>query len=91
MDSHRQQVGDVKKSDLPGPEALSQPGKKEGQVIMVRSVGGSVEAHQVRQTIGDRNRVFTLDRLIFSGAHNHLLGKKSAKSWMLWVPGSTLR
>lgn len=43
---NRQQVGDVKKSDLPGPEALSQPGKKEGQVIMVRNASGSVEAHQ---------------------------------------------
>ncbi len=25
-----QQVGDVKKSDLPGPEALSTPGEKRG-------------------------------------------------------------
>ncbi|PCH37882.1 phospholipase A-2-activating protein [Wolfiporia cocos MD-104 SS10] len=40
-----QQVGDVKKSDLPGPEALSQPGSKSGEVKMIR-VGESVEAHQ---------------------------------------------
>ncbi|KAF9520013.1 hypothetical protein BS47DRAFT_1370545 [Hydnum rufescens UP504] len=41
-----QQVGDVKKSDLPGPEGLSQPGKKEGQVLMIRNASGAVEAHQ---------------------------------------------
>ncbi|KII89092.1 hypothetical protein PLICRDRAFT_40733 [Plicaturopsis crispa FD-325 SS-3] len=40
-----QQVGDVKKSDLPGPEVLTQPGKKEGEVKMVRN-GDNVEAHQ---------------------------------------------
>ncbi|KAF8643795.1 hypothetical protein AX16_008814 [Volvariella volvacea WC 439] len=40
-----QQVGDVKKSDLPGPEALAQPGKKPGEVKMIRN-GDIVEAHQ---------------------------------------------
>ncbi|PSR77633.1 hypothetical protein PHLCEN_2v7823 [Hermanssonia centrifuga] len=40
-----QQVGDVKKSDLPGIEALSQPGKKAGEVKMIRN-GESVEAHE---------------------------------------------
>ncbi|KAI0362495.1 phospholipase A-2-activating protein [Trametes cingulata] len=40
-----QQIGDVKKSDLPGPEALAQPGKKAGEVKMIRK-GESVEAHQ---------------------------------------------
>ncbi|KAG8766257.1 hypothetical protein FRC15_006501, partial [Serendipita sp. 397] len=40
-----QQLGDVKKQDLPGLEALSNPGKKEGQVIMVRN-NNLVEAHQ---------------------------------------------
>ncbi len=43
----RQQVGDVKKSDLPGPETLQQPGNKEGHVVMIRGDGGAVEAHQV--------------------------------------------
>jgi phospholipase A-2-activating protein len=33
-----QQVGDVKKSDLPGPEALNQPGQSE--VVVFRSDGG---------------------------------------------------
>ncbi|KAH9945813.1 phospholipase A-2-activating protein [Epithele typhae] len=40
-----QAIGDVKKSDLPGPEALSQPGNKPGEVKMIRR-GESVEAHQ---------------------------------------------
>jgi len=44
----RSQIGDLKKSDLPGPEALDEPGNKEGQVKMVRTVGGTVEAYQVR-------------------------------------------
>ncbi|KAJ9477799.1 Protein DOA1 [Pseudozyma hubeiensis] len=39
------QVGDIKKDDLPGPEALSQPGTKEGQTKMVKN-GDVVEAHQ---------------------------------------------
>lgn len=39
------QLGNVKKSDLAGPEALSQPGKKDGQVIMVKN-GNLVEAHK---------------------------------------------
>ncbi|KAF9227767.1 PFU-domain-containing protein [Gyrodon lividus] len=40
-----QQVGDVKKADLPGPEALATPGKKAGEVKMIRT-GDIVEAHQ---------------------------------------------
>ncbi|KAG5643225.1 hypothetical protein DXG03_001309 [Asterophora parasitica] len=40
-----QQVGDVKKSDLPGLEALQVPGKKPGEVKMIRN-GALVEAHQ---------------------------------------------
>ncbi|KAF8743159.1 PFU (PLAA family ubiquitin binding), partial [Rhizoctonia solani] len=39
-------VGDVKKTDLPGPEALERSGNKDGQVIMVRTAAGSVEAHE---------------------------------------------
>ncbi|EJF66161.1 phospholipase A-2-activating protein [Dichomitus squalens LYAD-421 SS1] len=40
-----QQIGDVKKDELPGPEALTQPGKKPGEVKMIRR-GDNVEAHQ---------------------------------------------
>ncbi|KAJ3220844.1 hypothetical protein HK099_003956 [Clydaea vesicula] len=39
------QVGDVDKNKLPGLDALNSPGKKNGQVIMVRN-GEKVEAHQ---------------------------------------------
>ena len=44
------QVGDIKKDDLPGPEALGQPGRKDQEVKMVR-VGNTVEAHMVSTTI----------------------------------------
>ncbi|KAG1727924.1 WD40-repeat-containing domain protein [Suillus paluster] len=40
-----QQVGDVKKTDLPGPDALLNPGKKTGEVKMIKN-GDIVEAHQ---------------------------------------------
>ncbi|KAI9240341.1 MAG: WD40-repeat-containing domain protein, partial [Podila humilis] len=38
------QVGDIKKDDLPGPEGLEQPGRKDQDVRMIR-VGNVVEAH----------------------------------------------
>ncbi|KAI0086219.1 phospholipase A-2-activating protein [Irpex rosettiformis] len=40
-----EQVGDINKSDLPGPEVLTAPGLKSGEVKMVRK-GATVEAHQ---------------------------------------------
>ncbi|PWN50917.1 PFU-domain-containing protein [Violaceomyces palustris] len=39
------QVGDINKESLPGKEALSQPGSKEGQTKMVKN-GDIVEAYQ---------------------------------------------
>ncbi|KAL8277995.1 hypothetical protein RQP46_009627 [Phenoliferia psychrophenolica] len=51
------QIGDVKKNDLPGPEALDQNGKKEGQVIMVKTTGGSVEAHQWSAASGSWQKI----------------------------------
>ncbi|ORY26315.1 putative phospholipase A-2-activating protein [Naematelia encephala] len=41
----KSQVGDVKKSDLPGMEALGREGKKDGQVLMIKN-DGQVEAYQ---------------------------------------------
>ncbi|KAF9970764.1 hypothetical protein BGZ73_006474 [Actinomortierella ambigua] len=38
------QVGDIKKDDIPGPEALQKPGRKDQEVRMVR-IGALVEAH----------------------------------------------
>lgn len=41
------QVGDVKKSDLPAADTLLQrQGKKEGEVAMAKTIGGDVEAYQ---------------------------------------------
>ena len=46
----QQQVGDVNKEKLPGPEFLQQKsGTKEGQVVMIRDSDGSVSAHQWSQ------------------------------------------
>lgn len=33
--SHSNQIGDVQKDKLPGPEALLEPGKKDGQVSLI--------------------------------------------------------
>ncbi|KAK0531494.1 hypothetical protein OC834_002936 [Tilletia horrida] len=53
---NKSQVGDVKKNDLPGTEALSQPGTKEGQTKMVRN-GDIVEAHQWDAGAGRWNKI----------------------------------
>lgn len=46
----QQQVGDVNKEKLHGPEFLQQKsGTKEGQVVMIREPDGSVSAHQWTQ------------------------------------------
>ena len=46
----QQQVGDINKEQLPGPEFLQQKsGTKEGQVVMIRESNGSVSAHQWSQ------------------------------------------
>ncbi|KAJ3276075.1 hypothetical protein HDV01_006245 [Terramyces sp. JEL0728] len=50
------QVGDVNKNDLPGPEVLEQPGAKEGQIKMIR-VGNVVEAHQWSGSKGSWEKV----------------------------------
>lgn len=39
-------LDDLKKSDLPGPEALQLQGKNEGQILVVKSATGVIEAHQ---------------------------------------------
>lgn len=41
----KEQIGDLKTTDLAGPEALQQPGNKPGQVLMVKN-GDRTEAHQ---------------------------------------------
>ncbi|KAI5477830.1 phospholipase A-2-activating protein [Pseudohyphozyma bogoriensis] len=49
FDKEVSQVGDIKKDDLPGPEALDIPGNKEGAVKVVRSAAGVAEAYQWSQ------------------------------------------
>ena len=42
----QQQLGEVNKEKLPGPEFLTQKaGTKEGQVQMIKELNGSVTAH----------------------------------------------
>lgn len=41
-----QSIDDLKKTDLPGYDRLSSPGKEEGAVIMVKNPAGAIEAHQ---------------------------------------------
>lgn len=46
----QQQMGNVNKEQLPGPEFLTQKsGTKEGQVVMIKEVNGSITAHQWSQ------------------------------------------
>lgn len=41
-----QSLDDLKKTDIPGYDRLSRPGKEEGSTIMVKSPAGVIEAHQ---------------------------------------------
>lgn len=41
-----QSLDDLKKTDIPGIEALQKPGKQEGATIMVKTPAGVIEAHQ---------------------------------------------
>lgn len=41
-----QSMDDLKKTDVPGYEALEMPGKQEGSTIMVKNAAGTIEAHQ---------------------------------------------
>ncbi|KAK9455872.1 WD40-repeat-containing domain protein [Dipodascopsis uninucleata] len=40
------EVGNINKEKIPGPEALTVPGKNVGQVIMIKTPTSSVDAHQ---------------------------------------------
>ena len=57
----QQQVGDIKKEHIPGPEFLQQKsGTKEGQVVMIREANGSVSAHQWSQVSQSWSNVGTV-------------------------------
>jgi len=41
-------IGGVKVEDIPGPDALSRPGKRDGQTKMIKD-GGTVSVHEWSQ------------------------------------------
>ncbi|KAL8874564.1 MAG: hypothetical protein Q9174_000091 [Haloplaca sp. 1 TL-2023] len=73
----KQQVGDVQKEKLPGPEFLQQKsGTKEGQIIMIREDNGSVGAYQWSQGAQSWMSVGTVvDAVGSSGKKTDYLGK----------------
>lgn len=50
------QIGDIKTEELPGPDALHIPGKKEGQTLMIRRKN-AIEAYQWSQLKGEWQKV----------------------------------
>ena len=73
----QQQVGDVNKEKLHGPEFLQQKsGTKEGQVVMIREPDGSVSAHQWSQGSQSWLNVGTVvDAVASSGKKTSYAGK----------------
>lgn len=73
----KQQVGDVQKEKLPGPEILQQKsGTKEGQVVMIKEDDGSVGAYQWSQGAQSWMSVGTVvDAVGSSGKKTDYLGK----------------
>jgi len=73
----QQQLGEVNKEKLPGPEFLQQKsGTKEGQVVMIREGNGSVTAHQWSQATQQWISVGTVvDAVGSSGKKLDYLGK----------------
>ncbi|KAL8809387.1 MAG: hypothetical protein Q9200_003454 [Gallowayella weberi] len=73
----KQQVGNVQKENLPGPDFLQQKsGTKEGQVIMIREQDGSVGAYQWSQGNQSWMSVGTVvDAVGSSGKKTDYLGK----------------
>ena len=73
----QQQVGEVNKEKLPGPDFLTQKsGTKEGQVAMIREADGSVTAHQWSQGAASWVNVGTVvDAVGSSGKKKEYLGQ----------------
>lgn len=73
----QQQIGDINKEQLPGPEYLQQKlGTKEGQVVMIQEHDGSVSAHQWSQGAQRWMNVGTVvDAVGSSGKKIDYLGK----------------
>ncbi|KDQ61148.1 hypothetical protein JAAARDRAFT_573658 [Jaapia argillacea MUCL 33604] len=69
------QVGDVKKTDLPGLEALAEPGKKPGEVKMVRNED-RVEAHQWDSATSSWQKIGDVVDAVGSGRKQLYQGKE---------------
>ncbi|KAJ3028528.1 hypothetical protein HDV00_010188 [Rhizophlyctis rosea] len=69
------QVGDVDKSKLPGVGALQEPGKKDGEVKMVR-VGNAAEAHQWSAVEGQWVKIGEVVDAVGSGRRTEFDGKE---------------
>ncbi|KAF8274866.1 phospholipase A-2-activating protein [Lactarius quietus] len=70
-----QQVGDIKKSDLPGPEALGVPGIKPGEVKMIQN-GSITEAHQWDNTSNQWQKIGEVVDAVGSGRRQLYDGKE---------------
>jgi phospholipase A-2-activating protein len=73
----QQQMGEINKEKLPGPEYLTQrSGTKEGQVVMIREANGSVTAHTWSSATNNWVNVGTVvDAVGSSGRKTGYLGK----------------
>lgn len=73
----QQQIGDINKEQLPGPEYLQQKlGTKEGQVVMIQEHDGNISAHQWSQGAQRWMNVGTVvDAVGSSGKKIDYLGK----------------
>ncbi|KIJ44268.1 hypothetical protein M422DRAFT_80733, partial [Sphaerobolus stellatus SS14] len=72
---NKEQVGDLKPSDIKGPEALNQPGTKEGQVLLVRT-GQSVDAYQWDSSSGQWLKAGQVVDAVGSGRKQLYKGKE---------------
>lgn len=74
----QQQVGEINKEKLPGPEFLTQKsGTKEGQVVMIREANGSITAHTWSMASSQWVNVGTVvDAVGSSGKKIDYLGKE---------------
>lgn len=70
-----QQVGDIKKTDLPGPDALLHPGKKPGEVKMIKN-GDLVEAHQWDSATSNWQKIGDVVDAVGSGRKQLFNGKE---------------
>ena len=54
-----EEVGGVKVSDMPGPEALNMPGRRDGQTKMIKD-GNTISVHNWSELEGVRFRFWSL-------------------------------